>query len=151
MLYGAGAYYGDGDYYGDDLAMRGLTPPLTSEGYEPMDANVIERKEGSTRPSIHEVLRDANGAAINLSDATEVLIIVGPPVGGIKFQQPCDILDRLGGEVEYLPVAGDFTHGVFRVEFKITREDGTVLMVPSGDSANPTRTYRKLKVFRRIE
>jgi hypothetical protein len=139
MLYGDGSFYGDGWIEGEGAL--DFAAPLTSEGATAMDATKIERKQGDRLPYIREVLKDGNGAAINLSTATDVTLVCrNAETLGVAFTGTCAIVDALGGEVKYAFAASDLAQdGFYQVEFEITFESGEEMRIP-------TSSYRKMTV-----
>lgn len=88
-------------------------------------------KRNDLSPTIRVSLKDANGAYVNLNNAS-VLFKMLPMLGGEIISSSADIFDTSEATVEYIWQVGDTgTSGSYRSEFEVTYSDGKVESFPN--------------------
>ena len=88
-------------------------------------------KRNDLSPTIRVSLKDANGAYVNLNNAT-VLFKMQPLLGGSIISSSADIFDTSEATVEYIWQVGDTEDsGSYRAEFEVTYSDGKVESFPN--------------------
>jgi hypothetical protein len=88
-------------------------------------------KRGDTSPALSRVLRDGNGAAINLVGATVVfsMWLRGAPA---TINKAAATVGPANGQVVYAWQVGDTAQaGAYFGEFKVTYADGTIETFPN--------------------
>lgn len=89
-------------------------------------------KQNDTAPSIRATLKDGNGNAIDLSNAT-VRFHMKDLAGTIKVDAAANIIiPATNGVVQYAWQSGDTdTTGTYYAEFEVTYSDGTIESFPN--------------------
>lgn len=88
-------------------------------------------KRNDLSPTIRVSLKDANGAYVNLNNAS-VLFKMQPMLGGAIVSSSAEIFDTSTATVEYDWQVGDTdTSGSYRAEFEVTYSDGKVESFPN--------------------
>ncbi len=95
-------------------------------------AGRIYMKQHDTLPPIDAQLCDRNGP-VNLAGST-VNYIMRDPVGAIKVNNICAIVDAAEGRVRYSWLSVDTdTNGAYRSEFQVSFPGGAVVTFPNDD------------------
>jgi hypothetical protein len=58
-------------------------------------------KQHDTLPRLQATLKEADGTPIDLTDATQVYLVVSHKDGTPGFKNPCTIINDIGGIVQY--------------------------------------------------
>ena len=85
----------------------------------------IRMKAGDTTPAVEAELTDANDNAVDLSEVDTMSFELRDRFGDEVFSKSADVVDDLGGEVEYNWDDGDTDEpGDYRGQFVVTFENG---------------------------
>jgi hypothetical protein len=95
--------------------------------------------ENDTWPPLGAILIDGDKEPIDLTGASVTISIAYSrhsyyysPTAKIVSNAPCDVVDVLGGGIEWTPTVGDLTPpGTFLYTFEITHSSGAVQTVPA--------------------
>lgn len=90
------------------------------------------RKRTDTGYPITATLK-ANGVAVDLTGSTVYIALRNRQTGEIKVNESiCTVTSAVNGQVSYSPLSTDVdTAGVYDVEFKQRRQDGSIIHYPS--------------------
>jgi len=90
-------------------------------------------KVGDTLPTITATLRNADGTAISLANASGVRFHMRRKgAKELLVGAACTILDAANGRIEYTWQEGDFdSQGTYEGEFQITYTSGDIATVPN--------------------
>lgn len=92
---------------------------------------IVTMKQGDTYPFLRAYLHMATGKAIRLSGAS-VRLVVKDDKDNIKISKSANIMDEEKGYVEYRWSSADTsTPGVYRGEFEVTLQNGSIVSVPN--------------------
>ena len=87
---------------------------------------------GDTVPSLQAVLRDEQGEAIDLTDASVEFHLREPRGGDTLVDEPADVVDAVGGLVRYRWHVDDTeVAGRYRAEFVVTYDTGDTETFPN--------------------
>lgn len=88
-------------------------------------------KQNDTSPSLQATLKDAALQPIDLSGAN-IRFYMRSVDGTLKLDEPMQVVNALGGRVQYDWQAGDTdTVGTYFVEFEVTYSDDSVETFPN--------------------
>lgn len=101
-------------------------------------------KQGDTLPPIGATLKDAAGAALDLTGASVRFHMRPGGESAASVDQVCEIVDAAAGKVRYAWQVGDTdAPGSYVAEFEVTFSDGRVLTIPN-------TTNLKIKIVAQI-
>ena len=91
----------------------------------------ITLKQGDTWPPLKATLQQANGTAINLTEATVRLMVINRQ-GTEIIDHAAAITNAISGQVQYDWHTSDTANaGIFRGEFEVTFAGGAIVTVPN--------------------
>lgn len=94
--------------------------------------NTFYIKQNDTSPSLAAILRDANGDAVDLSEATVVFSMRDKYSKVLVAEQAVVVTDGVNGTVRYDWQTGDTSEaGELRGEFEVTFNNGSVQTFPN--------------------